>query len=131
MSETLPVILDDLIKKDEFVLIYPEKEMWFNYRVPRPVLRGAYLFSARLNAPIISCFIEMQDLPKEDSQGFNKVRYTLHILGVIKPDPEKNVRQNSIDMAKADYELKCAAYEKIYNKKVSYEFSKADIAGLN
>ena len=64
--------------------------------------------------------------------------YDKELARVMEPVYAKNpdidfdiFKYTSVDMAKADYELKCAAYEKIYNKKVSYEFSKADIAGLN
>ena len=32
-------ILKELLTDDEFVLIYPEEEMWFNYRKPRPPFR--------------------------------------------------------------------------------------------
>lgn len=122
-------ILTELIDRGEYVLIYPEQEMWFNYRKPRPLKRGAYLFAAKLNAPVVSCFVEMRDLDKPDAQGFKKVRYVLHILDTLYPDSEKNPRQNSIEMCERDYELKKAAYEKIYGRPLTYDFEPYDIAG--
>lgn len=123
-------ILSDLLNKNEFVLIYPEQEMWFNYRKPRPVKRGAYYYAAKLDVPIISCFIEMRDLQKKDNnEDFYKVKYIIHVLGALYPDPNKTVKQNSIDMCNADYELKKAAYEKAYGKPLSYTFEPNDIAG--
>lgn len=123
-------ILNELLNKNEYILIYPEQEMWFNYRKPRPVKRGAYYYAAKLGAPIISCFVEMQDLPdKDNNEDFYKVKYIIHILGTLYPDLNKTVKQNSIDMCNADYELKKAAYEKAYGKPLSYTFEPHDIAG--
>ena len=47
-------VLKEFLENDEAVLIYPEQEMWFNYRKPRPPKRGAYHFAAKLNVPVIS-----------------------------------------------------------------------------
>ena len=58
----LSVLKEKLVDKKEAVLLYPEQEMWFNYRKPRPPKGGAYFFAAKLNVPIISCFVEIVDL---------------------------------------------------------------------
>jgi len=129
MMKQLPEILEELVSRDELVLIYPEKEMWFNYRKPRPFLRGAYHFAAKLGKPIISCFIEMQDMDEMDTEQFHKVRYVMHILDVLYPDPDKNIRENSMYLCERDYELKKAAYERIYGKCLCYDFEPDDIAG--
>lgn len=122
-------VLDELLKKKEPILIYPEQEMWFNYRKPRTMKRGAYLFAAKLHAPVVCCFVEMVDLPQLDTKEFKKVRYVLHILDTLYPDPEKNSRQNSIEMCEKDQALKKAAYEKVYGRPLTYEFESHDIAG--
>ena len=122
-------VLSELVREGEFVLIYPEQEMWFNYRKPRPAKRGTYYFAARLNVPVISCFIEMQDLPEMDNEEFHKVKFIVHVLDVLYPDPEKTDRENSIEMCEKDYALKRAAYEKAYGKPLDYTFESVDIAG--
>ena len=122
-------VIKELMDQKEVVLIYPEQEMWFQYRKPRPLKRGAYFFAAQLNRPIVSCFVEMIDLKKREDDRFSKVKYRLHILGVIYPDAQKGVKENSKTMCDADYELKKAAYEKAYHKKLDYAFQKSDIAG--
>ena len=121
--------LKDLLSKDEYILIYPEQEMWFNYRKPRPLKRGAYYYAAKLGAPVVSCFVEMQNLEKEDSEGFYKVKYIVHIMPTIYPDPEKSVKENSIEMCLRDYNQKKDAYEKAYGKELVYTFEEDDIAG--
>lgn len=121
--------LNSLFEANQWVLIYPEQEMWFNYRKPRPVKRGAYYYAAKCGVPIISCFVEMQDMDERDNDEFRKVRYTLHVLPSIFPDKDKTVRENSIYMMQTDYEQKCRAYEECYNKKLTYDFNLEDIAG--
>ena len=112
------------------MLIYPEQEMWFNYRKPRPPKRGAYYFAAKCGVPVISCFTEMTELDERDNEQFKKVRYILHVLPPIYPEKGLTVRENSLKMMERDYEQKKRAYESAYGKPLSYEFSKKDIAGF-
>ena len=123
------VLKEKLVEKGEAVLLYPEQEMWFNYRKPRPPKKGAYFFAAKLNVPIISCFVEMVDMDKDDNSEFKRVQYVLHILDVLYPDKEKSVKDNSDYLAERDYELKKECYENSYNKKLTYMFDSSDIAG--
>lgn len=129
LTRKLPGVLRELTDAGQYVLIYPEQEMWFNYRKPRPCKRGAYLFAAKLGLPVISCFVGMTDLPRHDTGDFSKVRYTVRVLGVLTPDPDKSVKQNSVDMCERDMALKRAAYEAFYGKPLTYGFSPDDIAG--
>ena len=39
-------------------------------------------------------------MDKDDTEEFKRVKYVLHILDPIYPDPEKNERDNSFDMMK-------------------------------
>ncbi len=121
--------LKKVLNNHNYVLIYPEEEMWFNYRKPRPCKRGAYQFAAEVNIPIIPCFTEIIDLDKDDNEEFKEVKYVVHILKPIYPSQDLTVRENSIQMADNDYKQKCAAYEKAYHKKLNYDFSYVDIAG--
>lgn len=122
-------ILGALLRKREAVLIYPEQEMWFHYRKPRPLKRGAYYFAAKLNVPVVCCFVEMIDCPEMDTERFHKVRYVLHVLDTLYPDPNKSVKENSCELCQRDYALKAAAYEKAYGKPLTYRFEPHDIAG--
>ena len=130
MGRYFPGILKERLNKKHYILIYPEEEMWFNYRKPRTLKPGAYYFAARNNVPVISCFTEMIDTEEEDNDEFNKVKYILHVLPTIYPDPKLSPKQNSIIMMKKDYNQKKEAYEKAYGKKLDYRFEIDDIAGL-
>ena len=128
----LSILKEKLVLKGESVLLYPEQEMWFNYRKPRPPKGGAYFYAAKLNVPIISCFVEMIDtgVPDGKSGHFNKVRYVLHVLGVLYPQGDKTSKENTEFLAAADYALKKECYEKVYSKKLTYDFDISDIAGF-
>lgn len=112
-------------------MIYPEQEMWFNYRKPRPVKRGAYYYAAKANVPIISCFTEIIDQPKPEKNNdeFYQTKYRLHVLPLIWPDSKLSVNENAKMMMEKDYAQKKAAYEAAYQKKLSYDFEPHDIAG--
>ena len=125
----LSVLKEKLVLRKEAVLLYPEQEMWFNYRKPRPPKGGAYFFAAKLNVPIISCFVEIVDTPKDDTPEFRQVKYILHVLDVLLPDAEKSVRENTEILSERDYALKKACYETVYGKKLTYTFENSDIAG--
>ena len=121
--------LKKILSKGDFVLIYPEEEMWFNYRIPRPCKRGAYQFAHELDVPIISCFVKIIDIDEADNDEFNKLKYVVNINKVIYPEVNESIRSDSKKMAEVDYEARKKAYEDAYNKKLNYEFDISDIAG--
>ena len=125
----LSVMKEKLVEKKEAVLLYPEQEMWFNYRKPRPPKNGAFFYSTKLNIPIVSCFVEIVDKDKDDTDEFKKVKYILHILDVLYPDKSKSSKENVEYLAETDYRLKKECYEKVYEKPLSYTFENSDIAG--
>ncbi len=123
-----PFIAEKLAQGDK-ILIYPEQEMWFNYRKPRPPKRGAYYYAALNNVPIISCFVEIKTLPEQETEEFYRTQWVMHVLPPIYPDPEKDVRTNSLEMMDLDYRQKVAAYEQAYGKKMTYAYEEGDVAG--
>lgn len=131
MKKEFPEVIKEKLQKGNLILIYPEQEMWFNYKKPRPLKEGAYYFAAKNNVPIISCFVEMVETDKKDTEEFNKVNYILHILKPIYPNANKTVKENSEIMMETDYNQKKEAYEKAYNRELNYVFEiNEDIAGL-
>lgn len=121
--------LKKILSKGNFVLIYPEEEMWFNYKLPRPCKRGAYQFAHELDVPVISCFVKMTDTNITDNNEFNIVKYDVFINKVIYPEKNESIKSDSRKMAEVDYETRKKAYEDVYNKELKYEFDIKDIAG--
>lgn len=130
MTTRFEELLSSVLERKQFVLMYPEQEMWFNYRKPRPLKRGAYRYAAKNRVPVIPCFVEITDTCEKETEEFWKVRYTLHILEPIYPDPAKTVEENAVYMREKDYARKKRAYERAYGKPLDYTFSAEDIAGL-
>lgn len=121
--------LKKILSKGNFVLIYSEEEMWFNYKLPRPCKRGAYQFAHELDVPVISCFVKMTDTNITDNNEFNIVKYDVFINKVIYPEKNESIKSDSRKMAEVDYETRKKAYEDAYNKELKYEFDIKDIAG--
>ncbi len=129
MKKYFSKILEELLQKNNYILIYPEQEMWFNYKKPRTLKPGAYYYAAKNNVPIISCFVEIREKEEKDNSEFYKVKYIIHILPPIYPNAEKTAKENEIIMMEKDYEQKKMAYEQAYKKKLDYNFEIEDIAG--
>ncbi|WP_127848508.1 lysophospholipid acyltransferase family protein [Lacticaseibacillus hulanensis] len=129
MGREFPKLIQSNLADHGWVLIYPEQEMWFNYRKPRPMQRGAYYYAARFNVPVVSMFVSMTDEARHVTKDFNAIHYTVHVLPPIYPDESLGVRAASLAMQKQDYAQKCAAYEQAYGKKLDYAFAPSDIAG--
>ena len=132
MIRNLKPALGDILGSGALLLIYPEEEMWFNYKKPRLLRDGAYHYSALFGAPIIPTFTEMRTLKGErDSDGFLPIKHILHVLPPIYPDKNLSVRENRAIMQTKDYNLKKKCYEEVYNKPLDYSFDiKNDIAGI-
>ncbi|NMV82140.1 MAG: 1-acyl-sn-glycerol-3-phosphate acyltransferase [Erysipelotrichia bacterium] len=112
--------LEKRLKERHLVLFYPEQEMWPGYTKPRNLKPGAYHYACKYNVPIISTFITMKVV--EDA-----IKYTIHVMPLIYPDPELTFKENKEHMMQLDYSYKKMCYESVYNKKLTYEFSESDL----
>ena len=132
MVKNLKPALESILSNDSLLLIYPEQEMWYNYKKPRPLRDGAYHYAALFKTPIIPTFTEMITLDGEkDSDGFLPVKHILHILPPIYPNNSLSIRENRARMQTIDYILKKKCYEDAYKTKLDYTFNlEKDIAGL-
>lgn len=129
MNGAFRTLMRKHLDANHFILIYPEQEMWFNYRKPRPQKRGAFLFAAQFNVPVVPTFVEMTDLQEDQTAEFCQVKLVLHVLDPLFPDPALSIRANSFALCEADYQAKKACYEACYHRPLTYEFSPWDIAG--
>ena len=82
--------MDTVLQHGDFMLVYPEQSMWWNYRKPKPLKKGAYTFAAKNHVPVLPCFITMEDSDILGDDGFYVQEYTIHIAEPIYPDPQKH-----------------------------------------
>ena len=112
---------DTLLKEGNFVLIYPEQSMWWNYRKPKPLKSGGFYFAAKNRVPVLPCFITMRDSSVIGADGFPVQEYTIHVAKAIYPDPNKSVSENSQMMMDKNYAIWKEIYEKEYGIELRYE----------
>ncbi len=130
--KNLKPAIEKILKEEGFLLVYPEQEMWRNYKKPRNSRDGAYYWAACHGVPIIPTFTEMTTLEgKRDDEGFLPIKHTLHIGDPIYPDPNLSVHDNRDIMQEKDHLFKKSTYEKIYGINLDNTFiPERDIAGI-
>lgn len=112
--------VDTLLKKGEKILVYAEQGMWWNYRKPRPLTKGAFMFAAKNKVPVLPIFITMTDSKFIDSDGFPVQEYTINILEPIFPDDTKSEKENIEIMKEKNYEMWKKTYEDFYKIPLTY-----------
>ena len=113
--------IDVLLKKKDFILIYPEQSMWWNYRKPKPLKNGAFNFAARNNVPVIPIFITMEDSNFIGDDGFPVQEYTVNIGEPIYPNSNLSEKENANIMRDKNYEIWKNIYEDFYGVKLVYD----------
>ena len=118
--------VNTLLKRGESVLIYPEQEMWWNYRKPRPFKVGAFKIAYRAGVPVLPTFITMQDDEERlDENGYPVQRHTLHILPPVYPDVTLGDKVGAEKMKEEAFALCKAKYEEIYKISLAYEIEES------
>ena len=113
-----------LLREGNFVLVYPEQSMWWNYRKPKPLKPGAFMFAAKNDVPVVPCFITMRDSDVMGEDGFPVQEYTVHIGAPIYPDENAGYRQNTDSMMKKNFEVWKQIYEREYDMPLVYTTEK-------
>ena len=113
--------VNKLLVEGNFVLVYPEQSMWWNYRKPKPLKKGAFTFAATAEVPVLPCFITMEDTEVMDGDGFPVQAYTIHVGEPIYPDKTKTKAENAEMMRQRNYEVWKAVYEETYQIPLEYK----------
>lgn len=111
---------DTLLKQGHFVLVYPEQSLWWNYRKPKPLKKGAYTFASKNNVPVLPCFITMKDSDIKDNDGFFVQEYTINIGKPIYPIKGKSVPENVKYLMDENSRVWKEIYEKFYQEPLMY-----------
>ena len=112
--------VDKILKRGDFILIYPEQSLWWNYKKPKPLKIGAFNLAARNNVPIIPIFITMEDSDTIGEDGFPIQEYIINIEEPIYPDETKTQRENKEIMKQKNYEVWKKVYEDFYKIPLEY-----------
>lgn len=118
--------VDTILKRKDFILIYPEQSMWWNYRKPKPLKDGAFKIAARNNVPVIPIFITMQDSEIIGDDGFPVQEYIVNIEEPIYPDEKLSEKENTNIMRDKNFEVWKKVYEEFYNMPLQYNTIKED-----
>ena len=116
--------VDTLLQKGDFILIYPEQSMWWNYRKPKPLKHGAFKIAARNNVPVIPIFITMNDSNIIGEDGFPIQEYTVNIAEPIYPDENLSQKENTEEMINKNFEVWKNIYEEFYGIPLEYTTKK-------
>lgn len=109
-----------LLMQGNFVLVYPEQSMWWNYRKPKPLKSGAYTLAAKANVPVLPCFITMKDSDIMGDDGFFVQEYTIHVGAPIVPDESLPYLKRVEDLMARNAEVWKNIYETEYQIPLTY-----------
>lgn len=126
-SETLKKFMQsvkELLEEGNFILIYPEQSMWWNYRKPKPLKNGAFKLAARNNVPILPIFITMEDSDIIGEDGFPVQEYIINIEKPIYPNKSLSEKENTEIMKERNYQIWKKIYEDFYKVPLEYTCDK-------
>lgn len=112
--------VDEILQRGDFILIYPEQSLWWNYKKPKPLKSGAFRLATRNNVPVIPIFITMQDSDKIGDDGFPIQEYIVNIAEPIYPDENLSEKENTVIMKEKNSEVWKEIYEDFYKIPLTY-----------
>ena len=118
---------DTILKRGDFILIYPEQSLWWNYEKPKPLKNGAYKIASRSNVPVIPIFITMKDSDIIGEDGFPIKEYYVHIEKPIYPDVTLSEKENVEEMKNKNFEVWKNIYEEFYGIPLEYTTIKEEV----
>ena len=125
MKEFMKAV-DTILQRGDFILIYPEQSLWWNYRKPTPLKSGAFRLAARNNVPVIPIFITMEDTNMIGEDGFPVQQYIINIEEPIYPDEKLTEKQNTVKMKEKNFEVWKNVYENFYKIPLEYTTKKPE-----
>ncbi|MBO5478936.1 MAG: 1-acyl-sn-glycerol-3-phosphate acyltransferase [Clostridia bacterium] len=118
--------VDEILQRGDFILIYPEQSLWWNYKKPKPLKDGAFKIAAKNHVPIIPIFITMEDSDIIDETGFAVQEYTVNIEEPIYPNENQSDRENMEIMREKNYQVWKEVYEEFYGIPLEYTTQKEE-----
>lgn len=110
----------EALQHGDYILMYPEQSLWWNYRKPKPLKDGAFKLAVKTKVPVVPIFITMEDSNIIGDDGFYVQEYTVNILPAIYPSGGLTDRENAINMKNANYDAWKDIYESFYKEPLKY-----------
>ncbi len=111
---------NQILQEGNLVLVYPEQSMWWNYRKPKPLKTGAFIFAVKNDVPVLPCFITMKDSDIMGEDGFYVQEYTIHIGKPIYPEKELKYKDRVQKMLDDNFQCWKSIYEHEYQMPLTY-----------
>ena len=118
--------VEKILADDEYILIYPEQSLWWNYKKPKPLKSGAFKFATKNKVPIVPIFITMKNSDKIGNDGFPILEYYININKPIYPDENATIKENTENMKDKNFEVWKNIYENFYNIPLEYTTQKEE-----
>jgi hypothetical protein len=112
--------VDTILQRGDFILIYPEQSLWWNYRKPKPLKNGAYKFAVKNQVPVLPIFITMEDGDVIEENGFPRQEYTVFIGKLIYPQAGLTERGQVAAMRDENFRVWKEIYESFYGVQLEY-----------
>ncbi len=116
--------VDTILQRGDFILIFPEQSMWWNYRKPKPLKNGAFKLATKNNVPVIPIFITMEDSNIMGEDGFPIQEYTINIGEPIYSNEKLSDRENTEIMKEENFKIWKEVYEEFYKIPLEYTTKK-------
>ena len=112
--------VETILKHGDYILVYPEQSMWWNYRKPKPLKSGAFRFAVENDVPVLPCFITMNDSSDIGPDGFYIQEYTINVFEPLYANKNLAKKDQIQDLLQKNFECWKNCYEQTYNKKLEY-----------
>lgn len=123
--------VEKILERGDYILIYPEQSLWWNYRKPKPLKNGAFNLAAKNNVPVLPIFITMEDSNIIGEDGFPVQEYIINIEKPIYANHNLSVRENMENMKNKNFEVWKNIYEDFYKIPLEYTTEKKVIKLAN
>ena len=120
--------VDTILQRGDFILIFPEQSMWWNYRKPKPLKNGAFKLATKNNVPVIPIFITMEDSNIMGEDGFPIQEYTINIGEPIYSNEKLSDRENTETMKEENFKVWKEVYEEFYKIPLEYTTKKEKVS---
>ena len=112
--------VDHQLTQGNYVLVYAEQSMWWNYSKHKPLKPGAFTLAIKSSVPVVPVFICMEDTEKIMDDGFPLQAYTCFVGKPIFPD-DKLTKQENVERMMSDNSRQWKEfYEDFYRIPLTY-----------